>query len=55
VQCQFKGGDTIDDPDHRAKDIKSYAWGYQWVCDVKSLADVDAVFALIKDAYEFEQ
>ena len=36
VMCQFKGPETIDDPDGRAKDIRSYQWGYQWAFDTAS-------------------
>lgn len=55
VQVQFKGGLTINDPEHRAKDITSYQWGYQWACDLKDSADVPAVFALVHGAYELEK
>lgn len=55
VQCQFKGGDRIQDPERRAKDIASYAWGYRWMCELRELSDVESVFSLIKGAYENEQ
>jgi predicted transport protein len=55
VQVQFKGGPHIDDPEHRAKDIRSYQWGYQWMCDLKDTTDVQAVFAFVRGAYELEK
>lgn len=60
VMCQFKGPETIDDPENRAKDIRtkdirSYQWGYQWAFDLVGPADVDYAFALVKDAYDREQ
>lgn len=55
VQVQFKGGRQISDPEHRAKDITSYQWGYQWMCDLRDSADVPAVFDLVRSAYELEK
>jgi len=55
VQVQFKGGRQISDPEDRAKDITSYQWGYQWMCDLKDSTDVPAVFELVRSAYELEK
>jgi predicted transport protein len=55
VQVQFKGGAQIIDPEHRAKDITSYQWGYRWMCELKDSSDVPAVFALVRGAYELEK
>ena len=55
VQVQFKGGPQISDPDHRARDITSYQWGYQWMCELNDSADVPAVFDLVRGAYELEK
>ncbi len=55
IQVQFKGGSQLSDPEHRAKDITSYRWGYQWICDLKEPADVPAVFEFVRSAYEFEK
>jgi hypothetical protein len=55
VLCQFKGGDTIDDPDERVKDIRSYQWGYPWAFEMTGPNDVAYAFKLLKDAYEREQ
>jgi hypothetical protein len=55
VQVQFKGGGQISDPEHRAKDITSYQWGYRWMCELKDSADVPAVFELVRSAYELEK
>jgi predicted transport protein len=55
VQVQFKGDREISDPEHRAKDITSYQWGYQWMCDPKDAGDVPAVFELVRSAYELEK
>jgi predicted transport protein len=58
VKCQFKGPSQLPagvDPEGRAKDITAYEWGYPWVCDLRDADDVDGVFALVKQAYDFEQ
>lgn len=55
ILCQFKGGDTVDDPEGRVKDIRSYQWGYPWAFDLTQPADVDYAFRFFKDAYEHEQ
>lgn len=55
VRCQFKGGDHIVDPDHRAKDIRTYGWGYQWSCELRQANDVEPVFRLVSSAYELER
>jgi predicted transport protein len=55
VQVQFKGGGQISDPEHRAKDITSYQWGYRWMCELKGSTDVPAVFELVRSAYELEK
>ena len=55
VQVVFKGGPQINDPKHRARDITSYQWGYQWACDLKESGDVPAVFSLVGDAYFWEK
>lgn len=58
VKCQFKGPAELPagvDPEGRAQDITAYEWGYPWVCDLGTTDDVDGVFALVKQAYDFEQ
>ena len=55
LQCQFKGPEKIDDPEGRAKDIRSFHWGYQWIVKVKKADDLDYAFKLLRDAYEREQ
>jgi len=55
VMCQFKGPATIDDPEGRAKDIRSYQWGYEWAFDLGDTAGVDYAFKLLKGAYDREQ
>jgi predicted transport protein len=55
VMCQFKGPTAIDDPAGRAKDIRSYQWGYQWAVDVNGPDDVEYAFKLLRDAYDREQ
>ena len=55
VQVLFKGGETIDDPDGRVKDIRSYGWGYPWSCDLRVLNDLEPVLAFVKSAYQYEQ
>lgn len=54
VRCQFKGLEKIDDPERRAKDIRSYEWGYQWAVDVRDTDDVDYAYRLLKGAYDRE-
>ena len=54
VMCQFKGGETVADPERRVKDIRSYQWGYPWAVDLKTSTDVEYVFALLSAAYEHE-
>lgn len=55
VLCQFKGSDAIDDPGGRAKDIRSYQWGYPWAFEMSVLTDVEYAFKLLRDAYDREQ
>ena len=55
VQVLLKGGEMVDDPDGRLKDIRSYGWGYPWSCDLQSLHDVEPVLAFVKSAYAYEQ
>lgn len=55
AQVQFKGGEKINDPENRAKDIRSRQWGYPWLCDLKSAYDVAGVYDLVRAAYEFEK
>lgn len=53
--CQFKGGDTIEDPEHKAQDIRSRQWGYPWAVPVRVLNEVEYAFQLLESAYQFEQ
>lgn len=53
--CQFKGGDTIEDPQHKAQDIRSRQWGYPWAVPVKAVDEVEYAFQLLENAYQFEQ
>jgi predicted transport protein len=55
LQCQFKGPETIDDPKGRAKDIRNFNWGYQWIVKVEDHEDIEYAFKLLRDAYEREQ
>jgi predicted transport protein len=54
VRCQFKGPETIDDPQRKAKDIRSYRWGYEWAIELRAPGDVEYAFKLVRDAYERE-
>jgi hypothetical protein len=53
--CQFKGGETIDDPSGKAYDIRSRAWGYPWAINLRGPEDLDDVFRMLRAAYVYEQ
>jgi hypothetical protein len=53
--CQFKGGETIDDPSGKAYDIRSRAWGYPWAVNLSDAEDVDDVLRMLRAAYVYEQ
>ena len=53
--CQFKSGAKIHDPEARAKDIRPRQWGYPWLVELRTTADVDYVFGLLGSAYDYEQ
>lgn len=55
VICQFKGGETVDDPARRVKDIRRYQWGYPWAFELADTDSVDYAFKLLKAACDREQ
>ncbi|MHB8507326.1 MAG: DUF5655 domain-containing protein [Candidatus Dormibacteria bacterium] len=55
VQVQFKGGANLMNPEGRAKDIRSRAWGYPWVCFLNGPEDVEPVMRFVRSAYELEK
>jgi hypothetical protein len=56
VAVQFKGGDQPPVvAGVKIKDIRSYQWGYPWLCNLNTVGDVPGVFEVVKSAYEYEQ
>jgi hypothetical protein len=56
VNVQFKGGEAPPSIEGvEIKDIRSYQWGYPWMCHLQSSDDVDPVFEVVKSAYALEQ
>lgn len=55
IMVQFKGGANLVDPDGRAKDIRSYQWGYPWATSLKGADDVEPVLGLVRSGYEWEK
>ena len=56
VNVQFKGGEVAPNVKGiEIKDIRSYQWGYPWMCHLQSSDDVDPVFEVVKPAYALEQ
>ncbi len=56
IQIQFKGGAIPPAVvGVEIKDIRSYQWGYPWMCSLNTADDVDVIFEVVKSAYIFEQ
>lgn len=43
---------SYKDPKHIVKDISSFKWGYKGRVKIKSIENIDEIFALIKQSYE---
>ena len=56
VHVVFKGGEARPKVEGiEIKDIRSYQWGYPWMCHLQSSDDVDPVFEVVRSAYVLEQ